>query len=282
MASVPGEEPQLYFEEYGSGDPVLLIHGFGASSYSWRYLGPELAKRHRVILVDLKGFGKSPKPLDEHYSIHDQVRLVSNLIREHDLTGVTLVGHSYGGGVALLLAMHLSGDARYAPRRLILIDNVAFRQRLPFFVRLLQSPAGALVVAVLPNRLLVRNILELAYFDDGKIPAESVTAYAQALESRGGRHALVRTAECIMPPDIDALPARYGDIKVRTLILWGREDEIVPLAIGERLHRALGNSRLVVVDRCGHIPHEECPEVAAQAVLKFLDETLADAAPAAS
>ena len=270
MASVPVEEPQLYFEEYGSGEPILLIHGFGASSYSWRYLVPELSKRHRVVLVDLKGFGRSPKPMDEAYSIHDQVRLVSNFIRDRDLAGMTLAGHSYGGGVALLLAMALSGDARYAPRRLILVDNVAFRQRLPFFVRLLQSPAGALVVATLPNTFLVRNILELAYYDDSRIPPEAVAAYAQALDSRGGRHALVRTAERIMPPDIDALPAGYGKLSVPTLILWGREDEIVPLAIGERLHRAIPQSKLVVVDRCGHIPHEECPEAAIPAVLEFM------------
>jgi pimeloyl-ACP methyl ester carboxylesterase len=222
------------------------------------------------VCVDLQGFGRSPKPAHGEYSIHDHVRIVSNFIRAHGLSGATLIGHSFGGGVALLLALRLAGDATYAPKRLVLIDNVAYRQRLPLFVRVLQSPAGALVVRAVPAKLLVRHVLELAYFEDDKIPEEAVAAYAQGLEAQGGRHALVRTARGIIPPDIDDLTPRYRDLRIPTLILWGRQDEIVPIAIGERLHRAIAHSRFLVVERCGHIPHEECPGEAIPAVLEFM------------
>ena len=268
--SLEEAEPALHYEEHGSGDPVVLIHGFGASLYSWRFLAPALAQQHRVVCVDLQGFGQSPKPADGKYSIHDHVGMVSNFIRARDLSGATLIGHSFGGGVALLLALRLAGEATYAPKRLILIDNVAYRQHLPLFVRVLQSRTGALVVRALPAKLLARHVLELAYFDDDKIPEDAVAEYARPLDAQGGRNALARTARGIIPADIDDLTPRYRDLRIPTLILWGRQDEIVPIAIGERLHRAIEHSRFFVVERCGHIPHEECPGEAIPAVLEFM------------
>jgi pimeloyl-ACP methyl ester carboxylesterase len=267
---LPEAEPPLYYEEHGAGEPIVLIHGFGASLYSWRYLGPALAQQHRAICIDLQGFGRSPKPAGGKYSIHDHVRMVSDFIRAHDLRGATLIGHSFGGGVALLLALKLAGDATHAPKRLVLIDNVAYRQRLPLFVKILQSRAGALVVRALPAKLLARHVLELAYFDDEKIAEDAVAEYARPLDAQGGRNALVRTARAIIPADIDDLTPRYRDLRIPTLIVWGRQDEIVPIAIGERLHRAIAHSKFLVVERCGHIPHEECPGDAIPAVLEFM------------
>jgi pimeloyl-ACP methyl ester carboxylesterase len=264
--------PGLHFESHGSGEPVLCIHGFGASLYSWRHLAPALARTHRVVLLDLDGFGKSPKPADGKYSIHDHVRRVSEFIRAHDLSGVTLVGHSFGGGVALLVALRLRADAKYAPKRLVLVDNIAYRQHLPLFVRMLQSPIGSLALRALPATALIRHVLKLAYFDDERITPEAVAEYARALDMPGGREAMARTAKGMIPPDIDDLTPRYRDIAIPTLILWGRQDAIVPLAIGERLHRAIADSELVVVERCGHIPHEECPDEAVRAVIDFMGE----------
>jgi pimeloyl-ACP methyl ester carboxylesterase len=264
---------ELHFEEHGQGEPVLLIHGFGASVYSWRHLVPALAKCRRVIAVDLKGFGGSPKPEDDAYSIHDQVRLVSDLIRALDLSGLAIAGHSFGGGVALLLALELQSDARLRLSRLVLIDSVAYPQPLPSFISLLRTPVvGAAGVAMLPANLQVRHVLKAAYYDDALIPEEAVVEYARALDMPGGRHALLRTAAQLVPPDIEEIALRYGEIRVPTLLLWGREDEIVPLAIGDRLHGAVAGSRLEVLDRCGHIPHEESPAAAVPVVCEFLDE----------
>jgi len=265
------EDVELHYEEHGDGEPLLLIHGFGASTYTWRHLVPALAVRHRVVLVDLKGFGRSPKPADDAYSIHDQVRLVARFIRGRDLVRPIIGGHSFGGGVALLLALELQDDPRYAPRRLILIDNVAYRQRLPAFIRALRAPLIGALGALLPAKVQVGWVLRVAYFDDDAIPPESIEAYARPLGLPGGRRALRRTAQQLIPPDIDALAARYPGIRIPTLILWGREDEIVPVEVGARLHRAIPGSRLRLLERCGHIPHEECPGTAKAAILEFLE-----------
>ena len=119
----PPEAPvKLYYQEEGSGRPLLLIHGFGASTFTWRRVAPDLARDHRVIAVDLKGFGQSDKPFDSRYSVYDQAELLAQLIEEKDLRDLTLVGHSYGGGIALLLALEADGRLQGRLSRLVLLD----------------------------------------------------------------------------------------------------------------------------------------------------------------
>ena len=91
----------LYAEESGDGPPLILLHGLGGSLFTWRHVVATLARLHHVIALDLKGFGQSDKPFDEHYSAADQAALVSAFIRKRGLRGVILVGHSFGGVVAL-------------------------------------------------------------------------------------------------------------------------------------------------------------------------------------
>src|SRR5215475_2499566 len=127
---------RLWVEEDGHGDPILLIHGVGGSTYSWRRIVRALARTHHVISVDLKGFGRSDKPFDRAYGLLDQVRLLKRLINRGGLHDVTLVGHSFGGGVALALTLALNAIEPGAVRQLVLIDSVAYRQAFPLFVQL--------------------------------------------------------------------------------------------------------------------------------------------------
>ncbi len=131
---------KLYYEDAGSGPPLLLIHGFGASTYTWRHVAPALAETHRVIAVDLKGFGQSDKPFDDRYSVFDQAELLAQLIEEKDLRDLTLVGHSFGGGIALLLALEVDQRLKGRIARLVLLDSIAYPQNIPVFFRLLDMP----------------------------------------------------------------------------------------------------------------------------------------------
>jgi pimeloyl-ACP methyl ester carboxylesterase len=210
------------------------------------------------------------------------VQLLIAFIHHHDLRGLTLGGHSFGGGVALLTTLALLNDDRYCPQRLILIDNVAYRRRLPLFMKLLRTRLIGPLGTLLPPKMQVRFVMEAAYHNDRLIPNEAVTAYSKALRTRGGRHALLQTARHMIPPDIDDLAARYGEIRLPVLIVWGAHDEIVPIEVGRRLHEAIPGSSFVVVENCGHIPHEECPQVALRAVLDFLgNQREAEVSPAA-
>jgi pimeloyl-ACP methyl ester carboxylesterase len=129
---------------------------------------------------------------------------------------------------------------------------------------------GPLIQWLAPATMQVRAVLRLAYYDDDLISDEAIEAYAAPLRTPGGPYALRETAKQIVPADIDAICARYPTIGVPTLVIWGAHDEIVPLEYGERLRQAIPDSRLVVVEDAGHIPHEERPGPVRKAIEEFL------------
>lgn len=232
-----------------------------------------LATRFTVIGLDLKGFGQSPKPRDRAYGFRDHAELVTAHLRAHDLQGVTLVGHSFGGTVALAVTLGLREEEPERIRALALIGTPAYPQRLPWFIRLVRLPGlGRLALRAVPARVQVRRILQAAYHDPRRIPPEAVAAYARALRDRGTSRAIVRTARYFSPSALDGLIAHYATLCVPTLLVWGRHDLIVPLAVGERLVRALPNAELAVIDDAGHLPQEETPERLVEVLKGFLHE----------
>src|SRR6185295_12299080 len=97
----------LHCETFGAGPPIVCLHGFGLSSYTWREMRGTLTAAHTMHAFDLKGFGKSPKPRDGRYAVSDQTAAVIGCIDALQLSDIVLVGHSLGGGVALVTALEL-------------------------------------------------------------------------------------------------------------------------------------------------------------------------------
>jgi pimeloyl-ACP methyl ester carboxylesterase len=265
-----GKPVRLAVREAGKGKPILLIHGLGASSYTWRAITPQLARTNRVIALDLKGFGESEKPLDDAYSISDQARLVEDYIARNDLRGVTLVGHSFGGAVAMAVALD---DAQHGARRiekLVLIDSLAYKQPVPFFFRVLQTPIiGELGMNLIPPDIQIARALAVAYYHDDRVKDETIATYASPLQTEGGRHALLRTVESLANEDADAFAARYPKLKTPALLIWCAHDRIVPMRFGKRLSNDLPNAKIDIIEECGHIPQEEEPEETLAAIQKF-------------
>jgi pimeloyl-ACP methyl ester carboxylesterase len=261
----------LYCESYGSGDPILFLHGLGGSSFSWRYMVAPFSGDHQVILIDFRGEGKSPKPDDDHYSIGDQGDLIHQFILEHDLKNLTLVGNSYGGGVSLLLAIRLCAENPSRLAKLILIDSGGYPDHLPLFLKVLRTPIlGWLVVHTLSPKTQIRIVLKKSYYDPAKITEQQVDAYAEPLASPGGRHALLEIGKRAIPKNIQSFIDRYPTISVPTLILWGEGDRVLPRLIGERLDAAIPNSRLELIKFAGHIPQEEQPDAVIERIQEFL------------
>ena len=262
---------QLHHKIYGTGNPVLCIHGFGASLFSWRnFVGP-LSQNYQLILIDLKGCGDSPKPLGSRYSIQDHADLVYKFILDHDLRNLILVGNSFGGSLSLLLSIRLIENEPGRLRALVLIDPGAYQQFIPGYVQLIGVPlVGPLAVYLTPARFMVKSILKKSYYDPGKITADQIAAYAAPLAAPGGKHALLETGKQIIPPDIDELTTRYKEINVPTLIIWGTQDKIISPEAGELLSQVITHSILKRIDQCGHVPQEEKPEETVPLVLEFL------------
>jgi pimeloyl-ACP methyl ester carboxylesterase len=268
--SSPSASVRLYREVYGAGDPILCLHGLGASIYSWRHLVEPLSKTNQVILVDFKGNGKSPKPRDTSYSIEDKTNEIYQLINDEGLSNLTLVGNSLGGGISLLLAMRLIEEHPGRLAKLILIDSAADKRFVPIHLKLVRSFFGPILIYTAPSRLAALMTLRYCYHNTKKVTREQIKAYAEPLASAGGKHAFLQTAKRCIPENADELLEKLGQINVPTLIIWGRQDKVLPLEVGEILHRAIPNSTLEILEECGHVPQEEKPEETVRLISRFL------------
>lgn len=263
----------LHFEKAGEGPPMLLVHGFASSSFTWRHVVDAFKDRFTVWTVDLLGHGHSAKPRDANYSVDSQSRLIVDFVREHDLHDATIGGHSFGGGVALRTAMELLSSEPERLRQLILVGSAAYEQEFPPFIKILRRPIlGRVLPYFVPAKLSGLRALHFAYHDRSRITPDQIEGWAWPMRLPGTRASLRRTALEILPEDLDALTSRYPEIQVPTLLLWGQQDRIVPLSVGQRLHEALPNSRLEILDSCGHVPHEELPERSIALINDFLNE----------
>jgi pimeloyl-ACP methyl ester carboxylesterase len=251
---------RLYAEETGQGPTLLLLHGLGGSGYQFRRIMPELARRHRVITLDLRGFGRSDKPFDTHYSALDQAAHVREFIRRRGLAHITLAGHSFGGGVALALTLDLNRTRPGAISRLILMNAPAFPQPLSLAVSFLRKPVlPYLALNLIPSQITAQLSFSQDLGKFGHITETDVTRYAAPLAETGAVHALVATARHIVPANLPDLVRRYPTIRQPTLLVWCRSDPVVPLVTGISLKRMLPDARLRIIDGCTHVPPEETP-----------------------
>jgi pimeloyl-ACP methyl ester carboxylesterase len=263
---------RIHYEVHGRGaKPALLLHGFGASLEMWRDIQPYLEPHLLLHLADMKGFGLSSKPDDGRYSIEHQAAVMASFIEELDLKGLCLIGHSYGGAVSLATYLKLA-QRKSAGRvkSLVLIASPATVQSLPFFVWPLRTPVLNLLARLAPSRSRARFVLSHICYDPRMATEERVDRYARFHDLPGSHHALIAAAEQIVPENPDAVLARLAAIAVPTLIIWGQHDRVIYRWQADLLKERIPDSKLVVIPRCGHIPHEECPEQTARQILNFL------------
>jgi len=252
---------------------VVFIHGFAAALTTWDDIVPLLPpERFTLHLLDLKGFGFSSKPRTGSYSVQEQAAVTAAFLKARGLSRVVLAGHSLGGAIALLVT--LQARDRGEPdlvSRLILISPAAYPQKLPRLMKWLTIPLLARAgMALIPVRAIVRHTLARVFHDRSAITPERIRRYERCFGRRGMAGVLIRSARAIDPDSYGAVTARYREIDVPTLVIWGSEDRIVRIGQGKRLVEEMPVARLAVIDGCGHNPHEERPCETAAAILEFL------------
>jgi len=264
----------LVFDEYGKNhkQTILFLHGFGESRYTWRFLIDDLSKEYHLVMVDLKGFGESPKPEDEEYSVYDQAKIIQKFIEDHQLKNLTLVGRSFGGGITLVLAlMQEEGLLKEKIDRMILINSMSYKQKLPSMMRVLTYPIiGFLGIHLLGDRKIAKEAYSYAFSNDKLIPMSSVEHSEKMLGMPSAKYAYLKTVNSIVPDDITKMEKSYRDIKIPTLILWGKDDVSIPYRFGKRLHKELPYSRLRLFDKVGHMPQEEVPQKVIKEIQNFM------------
>lgn len=273
LVESPGSIPvELYSEEKGSGPPVLLIHGLGASTFAWRYIAPGLTSTHHVISLDLKGFGRSAKPPGDAYTAADQALLVADFIRKRNLSGLTLVGHSFGGAVAARTAVLLNQDkGRIA--RLVLIDAPVLSGSVPHYFNFVLTPGvpDALLLPLTPH-LVARFLLEGSRLKSPAVPEADIEGYAAPYEDPAAKSTFLATARAIVGDRDTTLTPKLKVLTQPVLIVWCRRDDIVPLSAGRKLVRVFSKARLRVLSGCRHLPQDERPEALIAVLQQFLAE----------
>ena len=250
---------KIHYVEAGSGAPVILIHGLADNVAIWDPVIPALAARFRVIALDQIGFGRSDKPL-LNYRVSTLVDFLDVFLTELKIERASLVGNSLGGWVAAAYA--LAHPERV--ERLVLSDAAGYAA----LTKTMDSRAlRALRVA---SRDDIRYLGPLA-FHDKRFYQDVDTAFKERVTA-GDSYTVAQVLDSMIRGD-DALDNKLQTLKQPTLVLWGREDKLIPLSFGEQFHREIVNSRLRIIDNCGHMPQLECPNEFSAAVLKFFSDT---------
>lgn len=253
----------IHFLTGGHGPKrIIFLHGFASAHDTWLQLaGLFPAERYTLYLVDLKGFGLSAKPRDGAYAVRDQAHMVASFIRDQGLHSVILAGHSLGGAVALRVCLEMQdGAADFSVEKLILIDCAAYPQRIPKFFRRLRTPLlGPLFLRLMPARILVRQMMEKVFFERGAMTPERFERYRGYLKGRGMPYVLRATVKGLNPDEYTHIGDSYRALTLPVLIIWGEEDRVIRVKNAYRLHGDLPGSKLKIIGKCGHNPHEERP-----------------------
>lgn len=266
------EGARIHYVDEGEGPTVVLIHGFASSLGAWSGVRKALAGKHRVIALDLKGFGYSDCP-EGDYSPAAEAKIVLGLLDKRGVEGpVAVVAHSWGSSVALQLALL----APERVERLALYDAWVYADQLPnFFLWARASGLGeALVGAFYDER--PDDKIAIA-FHDKKYVTEALIETVEDQLARPGTKAAALAA--IRGQRFDEVEPKYKTIDKPTLLLWGREDRVTTLEYGERLSKDLPRAKLVVYPQCGHFPMIEAVTPSTRDLVEFLSAA-APAAPA--
>jgi pimeloyl-ACP methyl ester carboxylesterase len=260
---------QVAYRDEGVGEVLLLIHGMGGSSASWRALVPELARKYRVIAPDLLGHGDSDKPRGD-YSLGAFAVWLRDFLDALGIPKITLIGHSLGGGIA----MQFAHQHRDYCRRLVLISSGGLGSEVGRLLRMLSLPGAELVLPLIASRpaIAVGNALR-ARSGDRTATRFSETWRAQAaLANRDNRQAFLRTLRSVVDHRGQSVCAlnRLVNAHLPALIISGEQDRVIPVGHAHAAHKALPNSRLHVLPGVWHHPQVERPTTVATLIEDFI------------
>ncbi|RLE16722.1 MAG: alpha/beta hydrolase, partial [Actinobacteria bacterium] len=251
------------YRRAGEGEPILLIHGLAGSSRTWDDVIPGLSEHHDVIAPDLLGHGESAKPLGD-YSLGAFASGLRDFLSMIDLPSVTIVGHSFGGGVAMQLAY----QHPHLVDRLVLVGSGGLGREVSWLLRMLTLPGAEYLMPFWFPRPIVERATGVGrQLGRRNIRSPKLAEMWRAYSSLAGapnRSAFVRTMRGVIEPggqSVNALDRLYLAAHLPTLIVWGDQDGMIPVEHAYAAHEAIESSQLEILEGVGHFPHVEAPDV---------------------
>jgi pimeloyl-ACP methyl ester carboxylesterase len=267
---IPVHTGSVHVERYGyGGTPIVLLHGFGTSSFLWRTVAPGLALgRQSAFAIDLLGYGESDRPVEADFGVAAQAEYLDRALTALRIARAVVVGVDVGGGVALRLAAtrpdRVSG--------LVLVNTVAFDELPGRDVRTLQRNTARFAFRVARGMFaaapLLVPILRGSVADPAHMPDRLVARYLAPYVGREGVSHLLDLARSLRVEETEELD--LGSITAPTLAVWGEADPWLDRNVPARLVHAIPGLRLVRLPRVGRLVPEEAPEELTQLILEHV------------
>lgn len=254
-ASVYGQT--LHYFEAGHGPTVIFLHGMVGASTDWAYVLGPVAKSYHVIALDQIGFGHSAKPLID-YRISTFADFLQEFMRVRRIPKAVIVGNSLGGWIALDFAAEHPGLVD----RLVLVDATGLDSPVRHNVPVDMNP---------DSREGVRKLWETLFYNK-KLASDALVDYEWRNHLRSPDSDTIKRLVAALIRGSEFEERKVGSIRARTLLIWGRDDEVLPLESGERLQKTIAGAKLVVINDCGHVPQLEKPAEFSRALLEFLNQ----------
>jgi pimeloyl-ACP methyl ester carboxylesterase len=256
---------RLHLRDTGPRDrpALILLHGFGDSLHAWDAWAQTLEQEYRVIRIDLPGGALTGPDATGDYSDERAVQILVGLMDQLALPKASFIGHSMGGRIAWRLA----SEQPQRVDRLVLVAPDGFASPGFEYGKPADFGPGLGLMKVVLPRMLVRMSLKPAYADPALITDETVDRLWNLVRAPGVRGALLDRLRQWVPQD----PApRLARIAAPTLLMWGEQDAMIPVANAQDYLKAVPNARLVTLPGVGHLPHEEAPAASLPALQAFL------------
>lgn len=264
------------YVEAGTGPLLLLVHGMAGTLENWRAVIEPLARRHTVLAPDLPGHGSSQPGGGGDYSLGALAAGLRDLLAALGHDRATLVGHSLGGGIAMQLSYQFPEIAE----RLVLVSSGGLGREVSPVLRAAALPGAERFIAAtagpgsVVGAALTRGLASVGLRPSADV-AEVARAYA-SLADPGRRHAFLATIRAVVGlsgQSVHAGDRLYLAESLPLLVIWGRNDPMIPVRHGEEAHAAVAGSRLEVFEKVGHVPQIEAPTQFVAAIERFVAET---------
>jgi len=242
----------IHYTKQGSGSPLILVHGFAGSIYTWRHLMPLLTDHYTVYAYDMLGFGLSDKPPDGDYEMNAQGELLIGFMDALDLPAAHLVGHSMGGIVIAFAAL----EAPQKVESLIMIEPGFYNKTGPEFLNHLFFPLDRIMAKQFYSRNMRKRMLAGSFYDKSLVTDEVIDAYLLPTRTP---HAIDAMQRMMSKVGLKQYPGIAEQVMRPTLVVWGERVAGDTLDIARRVQREIASSRLAPVKECGHYVQEERP-----------------------
>jgi pimeloyl-ACP methyl ester carboxylesterase len=250
----------------GAGVPVVFLHGFPTSSHLWGDVVPLMPSGHRLVVLDLLGYGRSDRPGAHPVDIGAHAERTIALLDELRIDRACFVGHGIGGGIAQALAVHHARRVSH----LCLTDCVALDDRPAIGGRLARTMLP--IARFLPSKLLLailRRDIARGYVDPNH-SERSIDLYLRPFCDAAGHAAIVTHIEALARDGMADLTGRLSNVSAPTSLVWGQQDRVVPVSVGRRLQAAIPGATLDVIAGARHFTPEESPRQIADAIAALL------------